>query len=270
MKEIKHQIKFTLEGLPSEQGHVLANDFLRELQSLITALHKIDTAEISGHKTETTYYRIVNLSHSSPATVTLEARPYDVKIDSREIILDKFYKNIESIGEGKLTSRSDYGFLESIKNLANPIGRTITNAQIEISGKKINIDREYRKSVDKLLAPEETYSGTLRGMLEAINLHENANVFRIYPDVGPAKLTCYFPADLEEKAINAVKRFVEVRGTLFYKAAANYAYKIDVKDLVILPNEDELPTLGELRGVAPNATGDKLSEDFIWDLRNGK
>lgn len=270
MADIKHQIKLTLEGLPSEQGHVLASDFLRELQSLIAALHRTDITDNGISKTETTYYRVVNLSHSSPATVTLEARSYSDKIDARGRILDNFYSNVVQIRDGKLDKRIDYSFLEDLRNIANPVGRTIAKAQIEVNGKTVSIDREYRINIDKILAPEETYPGTIRGMLETINLHGGANVFRIYPDVGPTKVTCHFPAELEVKAINAVTHFVEVKGIIYYKSAAQYAHKVDVKDLLIYPSEDDLPTLNDLRGVAPKATGDKLSEEFIWGLRNGK
>ena len=38
----------------------------------------------------------------------------------------------------------------------------------------------------------------------------------------------------------------------------------------IYPPEDELPTIFDLRGIAPNATGDRKSEDFIRDLRNAE
>jgi hypothetical protein len=43
---------------------------------------------------------------------------------------------------------------------------------------------------------------------------------------------------------------------------------MDVSELIAFPDEKELPSLHDLRGSAPDATGELLSEDFIRELRN--
>lgn len=47
--------------------------------------------------------------------------------------------------------------------------------------------------MDDALAVEEECEGAIEGMLEQINLHHGANVFYIYPEIGPRKISCHFP-----------------------------------------------------------------------------
>jgi len=105
-------------------------------------------------------------------------------------------------------------------------------------------------------------------VLEAINVHDGANVFRIFPDVGPSRVTCHFPSLLERDAVQAIRRFVEVTGILRYKAAADYPHEIEVRALEVLPLEEDLPSLEDLRGSAPDCTGHLLSEEFVRGLRD--
>ena len=106
-------------------------------------------------------------------------------------------------------------------------------------------------------------------MLEQINIHDGANVFSIYPEIGPSRVQCHFGPSLFDKAISAVGERVSVSGTFKYKPEENFPYAVDVDDIDIYPREDELPTFDDLRGIAPDATGDILSEDFIAVRRDG-
>src|SRR5690606_1760169 len=117
------------------------------------------------------------------------------------------------------------------------------------------------------LAPESTALGSVRGRLEHINLHKDANGFRIYPVVGPPSIECRFPQELQEDASRAIGRNVRVHGKLHYRARSNLPYRIAVSRIVTLPFDSELPSLMELRGMAPEATGEASSEDFVRSLR---
>src|SRR5216683_101426 len=67
------RITLKLEGLPEEDGHVRLSDLLAELQALKDALDNVD--RMVGQTNDTIlYYRVIDLKHSSPATVVLEPR----------------------------------------------------------------------------------------------------------------------------------------------------------------------------------------------------
>jgi hypothetical protein len=62
-------------------------------------------------------------------------------------------------------------------------------------------------------------------------------------------------------------RYVEVGGSLRQKKAARYPYAIDVEHIEVFPQEKELPKLIDLLGIAPDATGELTSEEFVWSVR---
>lgn len=124
------------------------------------------------------------------------------------------------------------------------------------------------RNIDVVLdADELEEDGAISGRLEEINLHAGTNAFRIYPSVGPSKVICHFPKDLIGKAITAVNKHVNVYGKLKYKPRERYAQEVTVTDLEIYLDDAELPSLFDLRGIAPNATGGIPSEEFVARIR---
>jgi hypothetical protein len=122
--------------------------------------------------------------------------------------------------------------------------------------------------IDEALSIDEESEGSLEGMLDQINVHLGANTFHIYPEIGPRKVTCNFPARLFDNAVSAVGRRVEISGTLRYRSGARFAHQIAVTQIDAFPTDVELPEWEDLRGRAPDATGALTSEDFVRELRD--
>jgi hypothetical protein len=70
------------------------------------------------------------------------------------------------------------------------------------------------------------------------------------------------------KAIASVNKMVRVTGARHFKENASFPYAIDVSDFEPLMPDSQLAKLSQLRGVAPNATGNMKSEDFVRQLRD--
>ena len=132
------------------------------------------------------------------------------------------------------------------------------------------IDNEFKKIMSHALAPEEFSKGFIRGMLEYINIHQGKNVFRIYPDIGPVKISCHFSDKLMDAAITAVGKFVEVKGELKYKAVSQDPHEISVEEIEVMPEENALPSLYDLRGLVPNITGELTTEQFVRKIRDAQ
>ena len=263
-----NRVSLVLEGLPSEQGHVRLDDFIRELQIFTGILRKTES-DLNPRAERSTYFRVVDLRHSSPATVVVEARPLDPQVDNRAVVLSTFFGALSGVmGEAPLPPTTSEAWLQDLRRLADPVGRSLSTLRIENGKGSVTIDPAFQERVTQLLAPEETFPGAIRGMLEAINLHASANLFRIYPDVGPPKLTCRFSSDLEATAVSALGRFVEARGVLHYKRYAAFPHELRVTGMEVFPDEKDLPTLRSMRGLAPAATGDLSSEAFVRSLRD--
>ncbi len=110
---------------------------------------------------------------------------------------------------------------------------------------------------------------TIDGKLEQIDNHKNKNTFRIHPTLpNRSALECQFPTRLIDDARKALGRYVSVRGECFYRPHANFAHKIKVQEMEVFPPASTLPSLRDLYGIAPNATGGMTTEEFVRKLRD--
>ena len=174
-----------------------------------------------------------------------------------------------SIEFGNAPPWVDRDLLERLRDLNRPVGRTVSRARVRRRGQQVTLSAELRAKIDLILAPEETFEGSVKGDLEAINVHDNNNTFRIYPSAGPGRVTCHFPDNLRDQAISAIDQLVIVHGVLRYKANARFPDEIDVRDIEVVEQPDDLPTLTELRGIARGAPGDLTAAEYVRGLRDG-
>jgi len=261
------KLSLIIEGPKERNGYIRVSDFISEITHLISALKQTERQlHPSGGSI---YYEIIRLSYASPAQIELQSTPTSAELDLREEVFSGFFSSIKEIQrKEKPISPISQEVLCDLAAMANPIGKTIKNVSISYKTDTFEFTTQFQQAVLKMLASEEAFPGFIRGMLEAINLHKDANIFRIYPDIGPFKITCHFPQELEEEAINAIGHFIEVSGILKYKTSSPYPHEIEVKSIQIFPRDDELPRFVDLKGIAPNATGSLSSEGFVRKLRD--
>ena len=241
--------------------------FLSQLQSLSAAIMQVDH-DVSDGKTATVL-RIVELSYRSPIRVVLEPqaipnRPYVVPA-----ILARLELVTDALANGDDLRGVDADLLGHIRGLTRPIGKTVKSAALVFRDRTLELTETVGTKVDHALAVDEECEGSIEGMLEQINLHGGANIFHIYPDIGPRKVTCKFPTKLHDDAISAVGRRVQISGTLHYRSGASFAHQVAVSQIEVFQPDSELPDWDDLRGRAPNATGALSSEAFVRELRDG-
>jgi hypothetical protein len=260
------KIELIIEGLPEDEGRVRLSAFLSQLQNLSAALSKFDRESNDGKAASV--FEISSISSNSPVSVILEPRPIASQRFIAGAIVERFKFVADALSSEKDLSAFDADLLEDIRALAKPVGKTVKSATVYFNGTALNLNSQIADRVDKALAIEDECDGSIEGMLEQINVHQGANTFHIYPDIGPKKVTCHFPATLLEDAVAAVGRKVEVFGVLKYRIRAPFAHQIAVRNLEAFPSDYDLPDWDDLRGRAPDATGALSSEDFVRELRD--
>jgi len=265
----KAQLRLVIEGLPEDNGLVRASGFSNSLNTILSSIKKSDRM-VSGKKSSF-YLRISDLSYKSPATVILEAVPWETECDYREPAFSKAYSAYQYLREGfPGKSKIEYGLIEDVIELTHQIGTAVKSVTLAFNGNDVVVDSEFKRIMSQVLAPEEFSKGFVRGMLEYINIHQGKNIFRIYPDIGPVKISCHFSDKLVDSAIAAVGKYVEVRGVLKYKSVAQDPHEIAVDEIAVLPGDDALPSLHDLRGLVPNITGGLTAEEFVRKIRNAQ
>lgn len=251
-----------MEGYVSDDGHVPLSIFLHQLQAFVSAISRADELASGGKRS--TRARVVDLTHGSPATVTVELLPIRPEVDTRQRVLD-ILRGVNDPGSMEDNSRQ---LLRAFSELSEPVGRRIRSTTVRVNGDAIELSQELKHRIGVVLEAEESAWGAIDGRLEAINVHDQANVFYIYPVIGPTRIKCHFPELIRKAAVTSVDREIRVSGTLRYKARAPFPYEIEVENLEALPNDDELPTLASLRGISQNATEGVPSEVFVRRLRD--
>lgn len=261
------KITLIIEGLPEDEGQVRLGAFMSQLQNLSATITKLDREANEGKPA--TQYRIAELSYKSPVRVVIEPHTLPKQPYKGHAIIESLSRVTHALENGDDLSGVDADLLEDIRGLAKPIGKSVANVTLLFNGNRFDITPKVASKVDTALAVDEECEGSIEGMLEQINLHHGANVFNIYPEVGPRKVSCHFPSKLFDEAVSAVGRRVEVFGTLHYRSGATYPHQIAVSHIEPFPPESELPDWDDVRGMAPGATGDLSSEAFVRELRDG-
>jgi hypothetical protein len=261
------RITLIIEGLPEDDGRVRLGAFMSQLQNLSATITKLDR-EANDGKTAT-YFRIAELSYSSPARVVLEPQPLPKQRYAGAAIIAGLERVTAALENGTDLSGLDADLLEDIRNLTRPVGKTVKSAALVFRDRSFDLSPTIASKLDVALAVDEECEGALEGMLEQINLHHGANVFYIYPEIGPRKVSCHFPMRLYDEAVSAVGKRVEVFGTLHYRIGATFPHQIAVSHVEVFPPESDLPDWEDLRGRAPDATGSLTSEAFVRELRDG-
>lgn len=263
----EHRITLVVEGLESDDGHVRLEAFVEQLIRIQAALAKLDKSMSGGKRNS--HFVITGLSHSSPATAEIEARVNQRSRDIRQQLIGQFSNVMDAVERNDFSVNIDYSILEDLKALAAPVGSTIKSSELRLNGSVFHLTDRLSKRIDAHLADQDECPSTVEGMLEKINVHDDTNAFTIYPDVGPTRISCHFPQDLQELAMSAIKRRVAVTGVAKYRKYSPFPHHMDVTAVEIYAPESQLPTFGDLRGIAPDATGEMSSEQFVRGLRDG-
>ncbi len=262
------RITIRLVGSERDGGDVRLSEFLEQLEAFSEALRQTERA-LSGLTSNFIYYKVVDLTHSSPATLTLEGVGRPSAPVSPRVVTNNFIAGVKSI-RNKRTAPQAAGLamLQSYRALAISPKRNIQRVEILESSKKvIPIDSVFSDRVEEIIGPDIYSFGEISGRLESINLH---NVLKcvIFPTVGPSKIACDFKPELRGRVKAAFDNYVTISGRLRYKAIDKFPYAIDAKDIDVHEAHSDLPTLHDLRGISPNSMEGMSAEDFVRSLRD--
>ncbi len=272
----REKIALTLEGPDENNGHLELSVFAEKIRHFLDLLNR-SVKEISRQRV---VFRVVHLSHSSPVTIECEPVVRDAEVararggEIATVAINVIGKNMMCVEEEK-THNLSHPVLSAMERLAKFQPTKIVRAEVRILGSDAEdkhiykLDNRFKEQLSNARRMEERVVSTIDGKLERINIHNNTNTFRIYPSL-PAfsSVNCEFPPNLRERVQNSLGFFVSVSGECLYRPEAPFPYKMNVQAMEVLPPPEELPTLSDLYGIAPGATGSKSSEQFVRELRD--
>lgn len=255
------RIAIKLVGSDDDDGLVHLSDFRDLCDALTSCLHRIERVVAPGEPRPR--YRIVGLEVAS-ASLVVEASP---PLKGRNLGSEIFKALRETVRAAERGERFDHRFQMDDWAAFRSLGKTISKRSKELWIGGELVTSQYLANIDRHLGQTIRTVGSLTGDLDALNFH-NKNEFSIYLVGGQIRVTCSFPEGMAEQVTSAVKRRVTVKGTVYSAAESAFPVRIHANEIEIHPIAEKLPKLSEMRGIAPNITGDQNVVDFIRALRD--
>lgn len=256
---IAGKIALELRGDPKDDEHVRLEEFVDKLAALKNALACTEKL-LSDGKQAKTFYKVINLSHNSPATIELEAAPKKISDNQSERVVEAFLGNLLYISKtGTPPKGFDYLTLVAYKELCSLQNKKLQGMRLFGLGEILTLDHDLEKKIQSAFGPDESHFGNLSGRLEVINVHKK-NHFTIFPLSGGKGIECAFTPDLESSVATNLKKRVLVYGRIFFKLWNPQPYRIDVERIERLPEEGEIPRLSGLKGILPNGPESEASK----------
>lgn len=264
---LNNKFKITLKGDEANDSLRLG-DLIAQLDALKQVLNHIDK-RVSGRKSPGLYYKIIALSMNSPATIEVEAVAKPETPNYGSAVIKRLGDDLSDVINGVRPQQADIELLESYKFLAKPLKGHVLQFVFSSDTNNIDIPRSLDTKVDEILGPDQIEWGAIVGSLDTIDIHNNKNTFKVYPLVGALGIKCHFSKEMLPTAISGINHFVELSGELYYKKAEKYAHFMEVKNIKILPEKSDAPSLSSLRGMAKDNFVGISSTEYIEKIRNG-
>ncbi len=269
-------VTLKLEGLPSQAGHVLLEDFLRRAAGLQTALRCVDRIE-GNLFDETLDYRIVDASHRSPLSLTVEmvsrdpgTAPDPNHVEHRH---QQFFRVASAIAYRQpLPTNTPKELIDAFQVIAEGAGDKFAGGEIRNGTIRIPLDSSFASNVAVLTGvslPDRRsggkYFGEIQGVVHAF-FKESRRPHLVVRELSTrALIKCYFNPMMYEKAVETLSErdsVVFVEGEITERADIGIADEIEVLDFRPAPLFD-LQFFESFIGSRPDLTGSDSSEDIL-------
>ncbi len=251
-----NRIEFQYAGL--NEGDLTLEGLVRELNSVSRALEAVDHAL---HQKKASEFYVVDARHNSPLCLAIEGTARDLHSDTTATMAETVHL-IECLKRQTWPSRYSSELKQIVKKVFRGLGKHVERIDITWQGKSQNLTF---KDLEPRTRGTYSYNSSVTGRVEYLDLHNQANSFKIYPIAGAESLLCKFKLDQKEVVLAAIDRIVTVTGRFKHKLGAMHPHQITVESLEI-PTPSEFK-LDKLRGCAPDLTGDLSSEEYVRQLR---
>lgn len=231
---------------------------MRQLcEKLAACLDQIATTTLPGKPPE---FAIVQLINGSAG---LQVAPDRITPDEGAKVLSEFKHISRVLHFDEANGHIDSCTLERFRSLAGFVAKRNNRLWFD----NLEITTQFIANIDKRLSTPIRSFGNLKGRLDKIDVH-GKNQFVIYPPIRTRGIKCQFAESLTEQVGLAVKKSVTVTGLTHYHDDEPFPYFVEVETITIHPPNEELPSLRDMKGVAPDLTGADSTIDYLRSLVN--
>ena len=259
-------------------GEISASSFAFVIRCSIDVLHDLDR-RISEEPKGTLKWVIQGLGEDGIAYVNLTATRRQLKQpDLAPRVVRSFREGVTHFQSERSTppdfsSSNMVKLHELVRNFSHDGIRGVQYQEQEsyTSSGPALLTRSDESDLEKLVGERYRAVGSVEGTIELVSVRRRARRFNITLNRTKLTIPCNLPFDMEGSVLEAIKdrRRVVATGLVGYNAK-NEPIRLEIKrPLRFLNVEDDLPTVDELKGSAPDLAGDLSAEDFVRSLRDG-
>jgi len=170
-----------------------------------------------------------------------------------QIILTRAERGIAALAEGNIEhsglSDSALRHLRTLAEVAEGTrGLHPVPVRVWVKKKPLPVGPTIARIVREDLRADYNDYGTIEGRLETIADRDGSLQFLIRDVMLEQKVRCYFPEELLPEVFDKFRKRVEVSGTIKYRKNG-VAVSIEVDRIDVLPDDSELPTAEDVRGI---------------------
>jgi hypothetical protein len=168
--------------------------------------------------------------------------------------------------DGIVDPRINRAALQSYRKFADTFLKR--DSTVRIGG--VSLTTRFVSNIDDLLGRYFVSEGTVKGRIERLNIHHDKNVCALFSPIHDRGIECSFDSEVFPQVHAAVGKNATVLGKLKFSGRSALPEHIYITSVEVHPDDDDLPTLGSLRGLlGPDALGGMSTEDFLASVRNG-
>lgn len=148
--------------------------------------------------------------------------------------------------DGAGVSEKALGYIKGLSQLADR-GKRSTFIRLWVHRKPLDIRGSIATAIQEHWRSDYHDFGSVEGRLEAIQ--DSAGLqLRVRDNLFNALVKCILPDSLLREAFASFRRRVEVAGVVHYRANGT-PISVNVERLITLPDDDDLPTHSDVRGI---------------------
>jgi len=247
-----------------DEGDVPARQFLDAIEHSLSILRELDSS-ISLKRTGTLRWVIGGLSLASPATVTLRGR---APLEGRDLGPEVIRAYMDGLVQLETEGTAPPYFSDDALEAASRLGRIRIGlgGQIQVHGlgSTVTVTERISANVRELAAQAFTTVGSVEGTLEMVTLHEH-RYFRVYDAIHGAGVPSYISQEQLEDSRAGFGKRVSVSGHMRVNRKGD-KLSLRVESYNIFPSEEELPKPSDIRGLVPDLTNGRPSEDYLREI----
>lgn len=240
---------------------------LRESHSILQELDKAISEQRNG-----TLKWVISGLQSGSAVIEAESRVTRGDEDFGPEVVQHFIDGIHVIQiQGVTPARFSLDSMFSMRKIVRTLGTngvsTLDVAVPELD-KSVELSSEAETNVQALVGVHHKSIGSVEGRLELISIHQRSRRFNVYHSITRKAVRCNLPKEIENEVVGSLGRRVIVSGLVSYNIRGE-PLSVNVDNLRVLKEENYLPSIDDMLGMAPDITGGLTTEDYIRRLRDG-